>query len=210
MEYADQSIKTSKTMKNLLILVAMIYVGSFLVGYLMAHIQMPFAEDMNMELVDSLSKQEPFTTILEYLTAGNLGMAIAITFFVNLIFAAFLTTTLPGVIPFLGAVGSVGISVFRGFIVGLAYYGVFQVSIGYTIVAIGTLMLEIGAYVFAGAAGINVSMATVLPQRRYGVQSRWIAFREAWKDVIKIYFIVVILLALGAIWEMTGIAIFLF
>jgi hypothetical protein len=31
------------------------------------------------------------------------------------------------------------------------------------------------------------------------------AFKMAWKDAAKIYLIVVILLALGAAWEMTGI-----
>lgn len=38
----------------------------------------------------------------------------------------------------------------------------------------------------------------------FGVQSRWAAFNTAWKDVAKIYVIVVTLLAAGAIWEMTG------
>jgi uncharacterized membrane protein SpoIIM required for sporulation len=68
---------------------------------------------------------------------------------------------------------------------------------------LGTMILELGAYVFSGAAGINIAVAPILP-RRYGVQSRWVAFKMAWKDAAKIYVIVIILLALGAVWEMTG------
>jgi hypothetical protein len=41
--------------------------------------------------------------------------------------------------------------------------------------------------------------------KRYGVESRWAAFNMGWKDAFGIYVIVIMLLALGAIWEMTGI-----
>jgi hypothetical protein len=41
--------------------------------------------------------------------------------------------------------------------------------------------------------------------KRYGVQGRWAAFKTAWKNAARVYVIVVVLLALGAIWEMTGI-----
>jgi uncharacterized membrane protein SpoIIM required for sporulation len=70
------------------------------------------------------------------------------------------------------------------------------------------MILELGAYVFSGAAGINIALAPILP-RRYETQSRWMAFKMAWKDAAKIYLIVVILLALGAAWEMTGLSLVL-
>ena len=71
-----------------------------------------------------------------------------------------------------------------------------------------TLLLEWGAYVFSAAAGINISLSTIFPSR-YQVDSRWIAFKEAWKDAGRIYVIVIILLALGAIWEMVGLGIYI-
>ncbi len=74
---------------------------------------------------------------------------------------------------------------------------------GFTL-GVGTMILELGAYVFSGAAGIHIALAPIMPSR-YGVQSRWAAFKIAWKDAARVYVIVVILLALGAIWEMTGI-----
>ena len=70
-------------------------------------------------------------------------------------------------------------------------------------VGVGTLILELGAYVFSGAAGINVALAPLLA-RRHVVQSRWAAFKMAWMDAARLYPVVAILLALGAIWEMTG------
>jgi uncharacterized membrane protein SpoIIM required for sporulation len=67
----------------------------------------------------------------------------------------------------------------------------------------GTLLLELGAYVFSGTAGINIALAPLMPQRE-GTQSRFAAFKAAWEDAARLYVIVIILLALGAIWEMTG------
>jgi hypothetical protein len=144
------------------------------------------------------------TPIIGSLISGNLALAIAFTFLVNLSIGAFVYTTLIGVIPILGGVGSVAVTGLRGFVIGLTYYYAFKVSMGYTVVALGTLVLELGAYVFSAAAGINTSLSAVFP-RRYQVESRWTAFKMAWKDAAKIYAIVVILLVLGAVWEMAGI-----
>jgi len=77
------------------------------------------------------------------------------------------------------------------------------VGIEWMIVALGTLILELGAYVFSATAGINLSLSSIFPNR-YFSESRKIAFKEALKDAGRLYIIVVILLILGAIWEMTG------
>jgi uncharacterized membrane protein SpoIIM required for sporulation len=93
--------------------------------------------------------------------------------------------------------------VLRGFVVRITYPEVLSSSPAGFVLGLGTMIIELGAYVFSGAAGINIALAPILP-RRYGTQSRWMAFKMAWKDAAKIYLIVVILLALGAAWEMTG------
>jgi hypothetical protein len=134
--------------------------------------------------------------------------AILITFLLNLTSGAFLSTTLPGIIPLVGALGTIAITLFRGFIIGVTYPEVLASSAAGLALGFGTMILELGAYVFSGAAGINIALAPILPTR-YGVQSRWAAFKMAWKDAARIYVIVIILLALGAIWEMTGIFIVL-
>ncbi len=170
----------------------------------MVHTQTSFVMELSELIIQSVPTSPVISPIIGALMGGNLALAIAVTFLVNLSFGAFATTTLPGVIPLIGGVGSIALSGFRGFIIGVVYYEAFKVSIGYSVVALGTAILELGAYVFSAAAGINLSLSTISP-KRYQVDSRWVAFKEAWKDAGRIYVIVIILLAFGAIWEMSGI-----
>ena len=209
-EVLNQSLETSKKMKNLLFLVAAIYIVSYLVGYFTILIQLPFIVKFIKPVIEGISTDPVFVPIISALEGGNIAFAIAYTFLINLSSGAFVSTTLPGVIPLLGAVGSILVTGFRGFMIGAIF--TFAGSInpevtmghGWVILGIGTLILELGAYVFSATAGINISLSTIFPSR-YQVKSRWVAFKEAWKDAGRIYVMVIILLALGAIWEMGGI-----
>jgi hypothetical protein len=191
-------------MKVLLVLVASLYIGSYLAGWYLISIKSPIAIEISRVLQQSVLTQQPFTSILQSLQGGKLLKAILVTFLVNLTTGAFLTTTLPGVVPLVGSLGTIAVTVLRGFVVGIAYPEVLSSSLAGFALGLGTMILELGAYVFSGAAGINIALAPILP-RRYGTQSRWMAFKMAWKDAAKIYLIVAIFLALGAAWEMTGI-----
>jgi hypothetical protein len=191
-------------MRILLLFVALLYVGSYLAGWYLISISSPVAVETAQAISGSVLTETPFTTIIQSLQRGELVQAVLITFLLNLASGAFLTTTLPGIIPLVGALGTITITLFRGFIIGVTYPEILASSaVGFAL-GLGTMILELGAYVFSGAAGIYITLAPVMP-RRYGVQSRWTAFKIAWKDTARIYVIVVILLALGAIWEMTGI-----
>jgi uncharacterized membrane protein SpoIIM required for sporulation len=190
-------------MKMLLILVALLYVGSYLAGWYLNSIKSPIAVETSRGLRESVLTQQPFTSIFQSLQAGELVKAILVTFLVNLTSGAFLTTTLPGIVPLVGSLGTIAVTVLRGFVVGITYPEVLSSSFGGFVLGFGTMILELGAYVFSGAAGINIALTPIMP-RRYGVQSRWAAFRMAWKDAAKVYLLVIILLALGAVWEMTG------
>ncbi len=191
-------------MKVLLVLVALLYIGSYLAGWYLISIKSPIVVEISRGLQESVLTQQPFTSILQSLQGGELLKAILVTFLVNLTTGAFLTTTLPGIVPLVGSLGTIAVTVLRGFVVGITYPEVLSSSPAGFALGLGTMILELGAYVFSGAAGINIALAPILP-RRHGTQSRWIAFKMAWKDAAKIYLIVVILLALGAAWEMTGI-----
>lgn len=190
-------------MKVLLVLVALLYVGSYLAGWYLISIKSPIAVEISRGLQETVLTQQPFTLVLQSLRGGELLKAILVTFLVNLTTGAFLTTTLPGIVPLVGSLGTIVVTVLRGFVVGITYPEVLSSSPARFALGLGTMILELGAYVFSGAAGINIALAPILP-RRYGTESRWIAFKMAWKDAAKIYLIVVILLALGAAWEMTG------
>lgn len=190
-------------MKVLLVLVALLYICSYLAGWYLISIKSPIAVEISRGLQESVLTQQPFTSILQSLQGGELLKAILVTFLVNLTTGAFLTTTLPGIVPLVGSLGTIAVTVLRGFVVGITYPEVLSSSPAGFALGLGTMILELGAYVFSGAAGINIALAPILP-RRYGTQSRWMAFKMAWKDAAKIYLIVVIFLALGAAWEMTG------
>ena len=190
-------------MKVLLVLVALLYIGSYVTGWYLISIKSPIAVEISRGLQETVLTQQPFTLVLQSLRGGELLKAILVTFLVNLTTGAFLTTTLPGIVPLVGSLGTIAVTVLRGFVVGITYPEVLSSSPAGFALGVGTMILELGAYVFSGAAGINIALAPILP-RRYGTQSRRMAFKMAWKDAAKIYLIVVILLALGAAWEMTG------
>lgn len=180
----------------------------------MIHSQTPFAIELSELITENISTNPIFAPLIGALESKNLAFAIAYTFLINLSSGAFLSTTLPGVIPLLGAILSIVVTGLRGFMIGALFtYATVSdpvsTGIGWRILAAGTAILELGAYVFSAVAGINISLSTIIwtdkYPSKYHVESRWIAFKEAWKDAGRLYVIVIILLALGAVWEMTGI-----
>ena len=199
-----QSLDAAKRMKILLLFVLFLYIVSFLSGLLLISTGDEFADEIKERIQQSVLTQQPFTSILESLRTGNLAAAVITTFGVNLCIGAFLATTLPGILPVLGALGIITVTALRGFFIGVTYPELLVYSPLTFIVGFGTMILELGAYVFSAAAGINISLAPVFP-KRYQTESRWLAFKRAWKDAARIFLIVALLLALGAVWEMTGI-----
>ena len=199
-----QSLEAVRRVRTIVIVIAALYATSFLAGFTLTSMGDSYASKLEEEVQRYLLSQEVFTIILEYLRAGNLLAAILITFTVNLCLGAFLTTTLPGILPLLGAIGISFVGLLRGFVIGLTYPQVLGYSPLAFIVGVGTILLELGAYVFSSAAGVNISLAPIFPAR-YETESRMTAFKEAWKDAARIFVIVIILLGLGAIWEMVGI-----
>lgn len=200
----SQVSEAAKRMKILLVFVAFLYVGAYLVGWYLISIKSPMAVETAQAITASVLTETPFTAIFQSLQGGELLQAVLITFLLNLTTGAFLTTTLPGIVPLVGALGTIAITLIRGFVIGVTYPEILASSAAGFALGFGTMILELGAYVFSGAAGIYIALAPIMP-RRYGVQSRWTAFKAAWKDAARVYVIVVILLALGAMWEMTGI-----
>ena len=204
MRILNQALQAAKRMRILLLVVALLYVGSYLVGWYLISIKSPVAVETAQAISGSVLTETPFTTIIQSLQEGELVQAVLITFVLNLSTGAFLTTTLPGAMPLVGALGTIAISLLRGFVIGVTYPEILASSATGFALGFGTMVFELGAYVFSGAAGINIALAPIMPGR-YGMQSRLAAFKMAWKDAARVYVIVAILLALGAIWEMAGI-----
>jgi len=204
MRMFSDGLTVVKKMKPLLIMVAILYLLSYVAGWYLITLKIPLAVQIKQGIHNAVLTEEPFTFVLGFLQRGELLQAILATFAVNLTVGAFLTTTLPGTLPLVGALAIVAVTVFRGFTIGVTYPEVLAASPVTLVLGMGTLILELGAYVFSGAAGINIAVAPLFPQR-YSTGSRITAFKRAWIDAARIFTIVAVLLILGAIWEMTGI-----
>lgn len=203
MRLLSSSVQAATRIRTLLAFVALLYVGSYLVGWYLISVKSPVAVQVEEALMEAVFTEQPFTSVIESLQGGQLVNAIVLAFMVNLTAGAFLTTTLPGTIPLIGAFVTIVVTLFRGFGIGITYPAVLGASPVAFVLGLGTLILELSAYVFSGAAGINIALSAAFP-KRYKIESRWLAFKMAWKDAAKIYLFVILLLVLGAIWEMTG------
>ncbi len=143
--------------------------------------------------IEKLGYLKPLTGVL----ADSLTLKILYTFFFNLIFGAFLSTTLTGMLFFLPYL----IAVWRSFIIGILFYGQ-DISPGMTIVFYGTFILEFGGYCLSSAVGTDVGLAILWPSRK-GTRSRKEAFLKAVRNGTKLYILIILILILGAIWEIT-------
>lgn len=202
MRILSQSLEAANRMRRFLAFVTILYVVSYLIGWYMVNSQVPLAVQMKQGIHEAVLSEEPFVFVIDFLKRGQLLEAIVATFAVNFSIGAFLTTTLPGIIPFVGALAIAAVTLIRGFTIGVTYPDVLAASPAAFVLGMGTLILELGQYVFSGAAGINIATAPLFP-KRYGV-SRIAAFKRAWVDAGRVFIIVAVLLILGAIWEMTG------
>lgn len=145
--------------------------------------------------IQNLPYLKPLTGIL----AGSLFLKIIYTFLFNLIFGAFLSTTMTGVIFFLPYL----IAVWRGFIIGILVYGSGTTPL-MAVVFYGTFLLEFGAYSISSAVGTDLGLSLMSPARK-GVESRRAAIRIALRNGASLYILVAVLLVLGAVWEMSWI-----
>lgn len=204
-----EAIKASLRIRKIIFFVAIIYLLSFLIGFSLIAIEKPFAIQFKNFIMEFVSTSQPFSYVTEALKSGNLLQAIIVTFLYNLFSGAFLSTTLPGLIPFIGSIFIILVTFFRGLMIGITYYEIFKNFNLLTIVAIGTLFLELSAYIFSASAGINISFSIFFP-KKFSTNNRFEAFKKSLKDSLKIYLIISILLIIGALWEMIGIFLVIF
>jgi len=127
--------------------------------------------------------------------ASSLVLKIIYTFFFNLIFGALLSTTVSGVVFFI----PYAIAVWRSFIIGILFYGI-HASPLQTTVFYGTAILEFGAYCISSAVGTDIGLSLIWPARK-NVSTRREALIVCLKEGKKLYVLVMVLLFLGAVWE---------
>ncbi len=138
-----------------------------------------------------------FLKPLRGLLAPYLSLKILYTFLFNLIFGAFLSTTIPGIIFFLPYMTAIS----RSLLVGILFYGVDRDPIT-ALIFYGTFFFEFGGYCFSSAVGMDLGLSLLFPGRK-GKTSRKEAVMVSLRDGMMLYVLVVIFLFIGAVWEMS-------
>ncbi|HBR17682.1 MAG: hypothetical protein A3G39_02465 [Deltaproteobacteria bacterium RIFCSPLOWO2_12_FULL_43_16] len=194
-ELYRQAWQKTKELKSLIIFLIITNIVFLFFGQWMVANGVPGAVELKAEVL----KELPDMGYLKPLTgplAPYLSLKITYTFFFNLIFGAFLSTTVPGIIFFLPYL----IAVFRAWVVGVIFYGTMPTNM-HAVVFYGTFILEFGGYVFSSAAGINIGLSLLNPLWK-GKKTRLEALKAAIEDAKLLFVLVATLLLLGAIWEM--------
>ncbi len=143
--------------------------------------------------IESLGYLKPLTGAL----ANSLALKILYTFLFNLVFGAFLSTTITGIAFFLPYM----IAVWRSFMVGALFYGQ-DIGPGMTVIFYGTFILEFGAYCLSSAVGTDIGLSIIWPSRK-GTKSRKEALLRAIKNGAWLYVLVILILFVAAIWEIS-------
>jgi hypothetical protein len=134
---------------------------------------------------------------------GDPVIAFFVIFLSNLVLSAFVVVTLPGLGFF--ALSAVTMAV-RSVLWGLLIY---PLPVWGFLATLPTLILEGEAYVFAAVAGTTLGVSWLNPSwlyREEGGLSRVDALKKAFSEFKRMYFLVILLLFVGAIVETLTIA----
>ncbi len=195
-EILDKTLKAAIERKRLIIFFLAAHAVFLALGILTMHRQMPGVLALRAELmkeIEGLFYIKPLTGPL----ATSLVLKITYTFGFNLIFGAFISTTLTGFVFFV----PYAIAVWRSFIIGILFYGM-DASPLQSIVFYGTAILEFGAYSISSALGTEIGLCLLFPSRK-ATDSRRIAIKRAFREGLWLYVLVAVLLLIGAIWEIS-------
>lgn len=149
--------------------------------------------DELMKEMQDLFYVQPITGPL----AASLGLKILYTFFFNLLFGAFVSTTITGLAVFIPYV----LAVWRSFVIGLLFRGMDPTPLQ-SLVFFGTALFEFGAYSLSSALGTDLGLSILFPSRE-GTTSRTMALKKTFREGIYLYILIAILLFIGAVWEIS-------
>ena len=193
-----ETLRRLGRMQGLLQVMAVAYLVPMLLAASLVVAGAPGFRELQADLEGQVVQAEPIVTIARLLGERRLLAAIALTFAWNFGVAACLASTAIGVLfplpPLLGLL--------RGFLIGVVFAGRLRLFSLHGLVMGGTFLLEIGAYVLAGALGMRLGLA-ILPRRGQAPLLRE-RLAEVLADLRHLLPVVALLLLLGAIWENAG------
>lgn len=190
-----EAFDVARRRKNLIVFFAATHVVFLLFGQWMVANGVSGAmilREEQMKMIHDLPFLKPLTGML----SDSLFLKIAYTFFFNLVFGAFFSTTLMGFVFFLPYV----VAVWRSFIIGILISGL-DITAFKFIIFYGTFILEFGAYCLSSVVGTDIGLSIMWPSRK-GTTSRKEAFLISIREGKRLYLLVMIILFLAAIWEM--------
>lgn len=182
--------------RRALVVLALLYLGLFLTAVLVTAVIPELRPSGLGRLRAEAGAPGLGTLIADSYRSGNVALAAVVTFAVNLLSASFLQTTVPSlVVPFIGVV----VTLVRAFSWGLLFTPFGQPDSTYLFHYV-TLLIEGAAYVMVGFAAW-VQARRFLQPRRYGLPNRRAGFVNGLAATAKLYVWVVVLLAIGAVYE---------
>jgi hypothetical protein len=223
--------ETLRKVKTALIIATVLYVASFILGWSLANAQGIFALELRLGFANAFAwLHQPFNTISNTIIQSifpwtrpsqryvppsqipSLSRTQAIEYFAVLtlvLFAigllyTFATATLPGVVPLVGValVGLValveGVGLGAGASGAAQYLNPFYFVPSFFLLSIIPILLTLLAEVLSSSAGFHIAFATF--HAKHG--SRWLSFKGAWRNVARIYVLVVIMLAMAGVVEL--------
>lgn len=195
----SESFRIARKLKFIITINTIITLVALLIGYLIATSNIAGAEVFRSGILSSIADMEPIKNITELINQNKIWLAMLLTFGFNLGSAAFLTTTVTGIIfPYPSYILAL-----RGVLIGFLFAGIIGGWIA-IILFLVTLILEFSSYILSASAGANTGLALINP-KKYKTSKNWKAFGLAWHDAFKLYPLIIILLAIAAVWEIGGI-----
>jgi hypothetical protein len=160
-------------------------------------------QDMLLKDIGQAFMTGPLSFVGKAYVNAEVLKAIAVTFLVNLLVGSFVDITLPSlIIPFSGLLMGIVRAVLWGLLLSPAHPDLRLAMIPHSL----TLVIEGQAYVLALLAVYIHGRALFQPQS-VGVEGHWKGYFEGLKRTAKIYLLVVITLAVAAIYEVLEVVI---
>jgi hypothetical protein len=177
-----------------------LYYGLIAAAMVYAAFNRPLQQEL-MENVLSSFSQGPLAPVWNAYSGGQLLAAIVLTFVVNLLIGSFVTITLPSlVIPFSGLLQGVVRAVLWGLLFSPPTLEVSGAELIQGLLTFILLVMEGQAYVLTMLAATIQSQAFLFPQS-VGTTSRRQGYRVGIKHSLHLYLLVVLQLAVAAIYE---------
>jgi hypothetical protein len=174
---------------------AMIYLVAILIGIVLVHIGNDFA----LSRRDSIVAGAQTSSILIAFHKGNRLWAALLDFGANLIAAV--ANTISGltlVVPY-------PVAAYRGWVVGIVSVDSSHVSrlidLNDALYYVLTVILQLIPYSLASGAGVNLGLAFLWPRPSYQVE-KWLGLpKEAIRDVLRIYILVLPMFLAASLYE---------